>query len=139
MTCTQTDPQQSKQMPAIFNTCCCIHYTCLQSCRSKTCIWATHVQAAVVCPVMQQCYLQDINMHHLLGRQAGAQQPGKLWTYQTAAGRQIAVHQAWHLHLQCKHIFFRLNSQTMYGLSDCREAISIVLLAGNIKHRRGEC
>ena len=71
-------------------------------------------------------------MYHLLGRQAGAEQPGKLWTHQTAAGRQPAVHHAWHLHLQCKHIFLGRNSQSMSGLSDCREAISIVLLTGGI-------
>ncbi len=126
-------------MHAILIICCCIPGTCVQSCRSKTCIWANHVHAAVACPVMQQCYLKDVKMHHLLGRQAGAEQPGKLWTHQTAAGRQIAVHHAWHLHLQCEHIIFSSNSQTMYGLSDCREAISIVLLAGNTMHRCDKC
>lgn len=78
---------------------------------------------------------KNVKMHHLLGRQAGAEQPGKLWTHQTAAGRQIAVHHAWNLHLQCEHIFLRLNSQTMYGRSDCRKAVSVVLLAGDRMHR----
>ena len=83
-------------------------------------------------------YLEGVKMYHLLGRQAGAEQPGKLWTHQTAAGRQLAVQHAWHLHLQCQHIMFHMNNQTMYGLSNCRAAISIVLLVGNMMHRCDE-